>query len=120
MMEATELKEALRHFSGSESVTRHGLLRGLVMSEGVVFLAEKAGAHWLTDVIASYQVEPRIRAEEFQVWTLRVSAGRGTVTMTDGNSGPAIVTQEIEMTDFPLDEIVIWLTNSTMLLPGEY
>lgn len=111
----------LRQFTGSETWTRHGLMRDLLMTEGVVYLADTAGAHWLTDVIASYQIEPRVRAEEFQVWKLVVAPDRSwVVTMTDGNTSTPIVTQTDAYTDFPLPEITIWLTDNTMLLPSEY
>jgi hypothetical protein len=37
------------------------------MTESGVFLAKTANAFWLTDLIASHQLNPRVRAEEFQV-----------------------------------------------------
>ena len=67
----------------------------------------------------SYQGTPRVRREEFQLWTLRVKAGRGVVTMTDGNTERAIVTQTIPNTDFPLPEIKLYFENGTLCLPLE-
>jgi hypothetical protein len=37
-----------------------------------VFLADNAGAHWVLDEIAISQTRPKVKAEEFQVWTLKV------------------------------------------------
>lgn len=44
--------------------------------------------------------------------------------MTDGNSDTPIVTQAIDYTDFPLDEVTLWLVRGgptwTLMLPSEY
>jgi len=37
----------------------------------------------------------------------------------DGN-GAAVLSKAIPFTDFPLDEIKFYVTNSTILLPSEY
>jgi hypothetical protein len=42
-----------------------------------------------------------------------------TLSCEDGN-GKTVFTKEIEFTDFPLDEITLYFTNNTILLPGEY
>ena len=58
--------------------------------------------------------------EEFQLWKLVVRPDQtGTVTCGDGNNA-IIYTQELEHTDFPLDEITLYFTNNTILLPSEY
>ena len=115
---------ALSH--GSATRTRHAVVPSVLMTEGVVFMAEAAGAHWLTDVIASYVHDARARQEEFQVWRLAVDAStcKGIITMMDGDSDEAIVTQRLDYTDFPLAEITVWLVREgarwIMLLPSEY
>ena len=125
-MNPSQLRASLAHFIGSETFIRHGLARSVLMTEGVVFLAEQAGAHWLTDAIASYLHDARARQEDFQVWHLVVDAStrRATLTMTDGNTNKSIITQEIEYTDFPLDEITLWLISDgphrVLMLPSEY
>lgn len=125
-MHRTDLCNQLAHFTGSETFTRHGLARGLLMTEGVVFLAEAAAAHWLTDAIASHQHDPRARSEEFQAWKLTVNPDtrQATLMMTDGNGKDAIITQLIDYTDFPLEESTLWLVASgshrVLMLPSEY
>jgi Family of unknown function (DUF6876) len=42
-----------------------------------------------------------------------------TLTCEDGN-GKAVYSKAIEYTDFPLPEIALYFTNSTILLPSEY
>jgi hypothetical protein len=120
------LRDQLAQFTGSETFTRHALLRRMVMTEGVRWLADHAQAHWLTDAIASYQHEPQVREEHFQSWCLRVNtqARSATLHMTDGNSNTSIVQQQIDYTDFPLEEITLWLiaqgAHLVLMLPSEY
>ena len=125
-MHPTQLITQLAQFTGSETFTRHGLARSVLMTEGVVFLAQHAQAHWLTTSIASYLHDARAKREEFQVWQLAVdgSTRRATLSMTDGNSTKPIITQAIDHTDFPLDAITLWLVASgnhrVLMLPSEY
>ena len=125
-MHPTQIAAQLAQFTGSETFTRHGLARSLLMTEGVVFLAQHAQAHWLTDAIASYLDDARARREEFQAWRLDVDAAtrRATLTMTNGNSTTPIITQALDYTDFPLGEITLWLVASgnhrVLMLPQEY
>jgi hypothetical protein len=125
-MTPEDLLSALTGFTGSDTLTRHGLTRRILMTQGIVFLAEQAQAHWLTDLIVSHQADPRVRAEPFQVWTLTVDVETrsAVATMTDGNGKQPITTQEISWTDFPLPEVTLWLVQEgdtwVMLLPSEY
>jgi hypothetical protein len=81
-------------------------------------MAELCGAYWLIDLIASHQINCKVAAEEFQVWTLR-PANQGLARATDGNN-ELITCQQIEYTDFPLHEIKLYLDQGTLMLPGEY
>ena len=125
-MEAHSLAAQLAQFTGSATFTRHGLVRSVLMTEGVAFLADQAGAHWLLDAISSYQHEARARAEPFQAWSLVVNAvtGSAVLAMTDGNSSTQIITQQIDWTDFPLAEIELWAIaegdHRVIMLPSEY
>lgn len=111
----------LDQFTGSQECYRHWT-RKLVYTEGVKYLADKAGAHWLIDLIASHQVNPRVAAEPFQVWRLQVAPGSlaATATVTDGNHQQPIAQQQIDYTDFPLSEVTLYLIDNTLLLPSEY
>jgi hypothetical protein len=68
----------------------------------------------------------RHAVQPLQNWCLRVdTAARSAVlTMTDGTSMDAIIRQEIDYTDFPLDEIALWLCAKgnlqVLMLPCEY
>lgn len=111
----------LAHFTGTDQWYRHGLNRSMLYTDGVQYLAEKGGAYWLLDKIATLQLEPKIRREEFQVWRLTVADNRARLTCDDGNdNSPVIYSEDIDFTDFPLDEITIWVEGNVMLLPSEH
>lgn len=116
-------KHDLAHFTGSATFYQHSLMRSLVYTEGVQYVAERGGAFWLIDLIMSVQHEPKLKAEEFQVWKLRKN-GTGGATATCTAEADVLYTQEIPFTDFPLDEIELWAihdgTRRTILLPSEY
>lgn len=120
----SELENNLRQFSGSEEFYRHPF--GIIYTEGVKYLADEAKAHWLLDAIASWQPEIRNLGNrdvlDFQVWVLKRTGTAAVLTMHADLPGPALVSQDIEYTDFPLDEIKLYLERGehmTLMLPGE-
>jgi hypothetical protein len=114
-------KADLAQFSGSETVFRHSLMRHIRYTEGVQFVAERAGAYWLVDDIAFGQATiAELKDEEFQVWKLTVRPDQtATLVCEDGNDR-VIISKELTFTDFPLPEFALWFTDNTLLLPSEY
>lgn len=111
------LEEELRGFTGTTRYHRHYL--GVLFTDGVRFLAERAGAYWLLDVIASYQ--PQLGGVEFQVWKLEKGSNSSALVYAVEDEGePPLVEQEIPYTDFPLDEFKLYCQNNVILLPSEY
>lgn len=103
---------------------RHNLARTVTYTDGVKYMAERAGAYWLIDEIALAQIgEPRVRAEDFQSWKLKVTGSAAMLTCDDGN-GNIVFSKPIDFTDFPLDEINIWVESGeggrVILLPCEH
>jgi hypothetical protein len=117
----TITKADLMQFTGSEHWYRHGLVRKVLYTEGVQYVAETAGAYWLVDEIAFAQSVPAVAAEEFQQWKLAVDTAKSTARLTcdDGNDH-VVFTKDIAFTDFPLEEIRFYFTDNTILLPTEY
>lgn len=123
----------LNQFTGSESFFQHSLNRKVVYTEGVRYLAQKAGAYWLIDAIASWlgsdkhrnaaASDPRI--DYLHLWTLQRQAGGGArlFAKADSPDEPFIV-QDIEFTDFPFETIDIWVgfdgSRWTLYLPSEH
>lgn len=119
MQDAAAITAALAQHRGSETFYRHGLLRGFVYTEGVRDLAERADCYWLIDLVASHQLSPAVRREEFQVWKLALDGkGGATATAEDGDGGK-VAEQAIPFTDFPLPEIELFFENGTLYLPSE-
>jgi hypothetical protein len=110
----------LANFTGSETWHQHWL-RKTRFTDGVKYLADQAGAYWLIDEVAINQTRPKIKAEGFQVWVLKVDLEKrkGVLTCDDGN-GNVVFAKRIEFTDFPLPEVTLYYTDSTILLPSEY
>lgn len=122
---AIEIEDGLLHFTGGDVLYQHWL-RCLRYTEGVKYLADKAGAHWLIDVVASYQPDKRVRLnqrlQEFQLWILRRSDvdDSCTVACFEDSSEPPVLSQNIPYTDFPLREIKLYVENGVLLLPSEH
>ena len=127
MTAATTLSaDDLKQFTGSGSFYRHGLARGVLYTEGAQYVAEHAGAYWLLDELAFNQRRRAVRAERFQVWTLKRKPDGNAASLTcgDGN-GNVVFRKWIEFTDFPMPEIDLWAIANEfggrpLMLPSEY
>lgn len=140
---AKKLEHELACFSGTEHWYRHGGFwrHEILLTDGVMHLAQNGGRHggtafWLMDAIASYQGEKVLARHPFQVWKLIVTevgdqARCARLVCTNGNNEKPIVEQEIEYTDFLLDEIQLYASvepvdemgkkkRVIILLPSEY
>lgn len=128
---AIALTEGLAQFNGTEGYTRH--LGGLLLTDGVVYLAEEAGAWWLLDLIASYQPQIRKaaatdgRLRSMQFWKLELDGLGGCAIHCEADSGePPVVSQAIEWTTFPLKSLTLFAQTSyepnglVVMLPSEY
>lgn len=116
-----ELLEALKCFNGSEQLFAHNLAGKLFIkiTEGIKYLAETANCYWLLDIILSYQFKQDMKDQPVQVWKLTKQQSNWLVRATDGNQNE-LITQVIAYSDFPLDEITIWLIDEVAMLPSEY
>lgn len=120
MTTTTLTADDLRQFTGTEHWYRHPLMRRVLYTDGVKYLAEQAGAYWLIDIIAFAQIDLAVKSVDFQAWTLTVHEDRSaTLTCTDGN-GQSLLRQSIPFTDFPLTEVTVWVEDRTILLPSEH
>jgi len=107
-------------FTGSENWYRHPLWPSITYTDGAHYVAEAGGAYWLLDAIVSHQHDARVRAEAFQVWTLKVAADRSAELYCLDGDNCEITRQAITYTDFPLSEVTLWLTDDVIFLPSEY
>lgn len=108
----------LAQFTGTEHWYKHFL--GLLYTDGVKSLAEKAGAYWLIDAIASYLPIVRKTDNDFMVWELKTFDNKVTlIAKTDTDQSNSIL-HAIEFTNFPLVYIKLYQCNGVLLLPSEY
>jgi hypothetical protein len=124
---AAELESGLTQFYGTESYHKFSILfKNLVLTDGTKYLAEKADALWLMDIIGSYQPkclkDPMLR--DFQLWTLKVEESKAVVTCERDNNNVAFK-QNIPYTNFPLNSIKLYVmplsaTTYVIMLPTEY
>lgn len=127
-MTPEELKQDLRQFTGTEGYTRWSpLFRNFVLTDGAKYLAENAGAYWLMDAVATHV--GAYRNEPFVVAKLARYKAKWMLELTDGNDdSEPFATQLIEYSDFPLDEIELYVIPQevesgsvwVILLPSEY
>jgi hypothetical protein len=123
---AAEIAGVLPYFHGTQEWHAwSSLFRNYLLTDGALYVAEKAKAFWLVDAIASYHTNKRVRRETFQVWKLTVDPhSHAAVLVCEDGNNHTVVTQEIELTDFPLGEITLWCIADgdywVILLPSEY
>ncbi|MFA7253935.1 MAG: DUF6876 family protein [Patescibacteria group bacterium] len=120
MMNAHELKAALRQFTGTEEWYYHPLFKKYRYTEGVRFIAGEAGAYWLLEKILSNQILPELKGEGFQLWKLKVEDNKTALLTCDNGNGDIVYQETIDYTDFSLDKISFYFTDSVLLLPSEY
>lgn len=109
----------LAQFIGTCYYYKHPL-SGMVFTDGVKFIAEKAQAFWLIDAIGSYR-----RKEPFQIWELsRIGDNAAKLTMREDTNLPEIIGQIIDFTTIweytDLAKITIWSDGEVMYIPNEY
>ncbi len=120
-IDAHQLAQELQAFTGAENWYRHGLNPRITYTDGARWLAEKGQAYWLLDAIVANQLAPEVGREEFQVWTLKVDAEKGSAVLSceDGDYKP-VFEQKIEFTDFPMPFVQLFFCNGVIHLPSEY
>ena len=112
-----DLEDELQQFHGTQHYYRN--FTGLLYTDGIKYLADRAGAHWLIDLVGSYQ--PQLRHIPFQLWGIEVGDDNSAlVTMVEDTDEPIQVKQDIPFTDFPLANFSFYCIDNVMLLKSEY
>ena len=112
---------------GSENTYRHAF-GGLIYTDGIKFVADTCGAHWLIDLVASWQTKSRVRRETFQLWVVTPPQTYDEPWLVDAwtdspSHGNHIVQQSIEYSDFPVElcqpTFEFYVEFGTAMLKGE-
>ena len=120
MLSKKAILDLMSHATGTTAYHRFSPFPGFpVITDGVQALADAAGCYWLLDIIGSYQNDPKLD-KTFQVWTLEIYRPAETAVVNGYNDTDLIIRQEIPYTDFPLDEVKLFLMDGVILLPSEY
>jgi hypothetical protein len=121
MIPALELKSSLSHFTGTTRYIRDPFT-GLMHTDGIEHLAERAGAQWLiSDIGAVFRHHPGIKGIAFQLWTLTVDEDNTAIlTCREDCDTPALYEQRYEYTDFPVGTWKMYLINGVLMVPSEY
>jgi hypothetical protein len=119
-MDPAELAAALGGFSGSEHFYQHWS-KAFEYTDGVKYLADNAGAHWLLDMIASWQKkarrDPHLR--ETQAWTLKLNDDHSAFLHCGRDADTTAFYVRVAFTDFPLPAITLYLENGVLCLASE-
>lgn len=120
-MENCDLKSELAYFYGTESWHRVSHT-GVLASDGILHLSEKAGAFWLVDAIGSYLPD-----------IIRTGDRMATCKLQKRDNGDWVLSldtlyksfkQVIEYSDFPIKQITLFLCDNgfawCLMLPSEY
>lgn len=118
MKDKREIEQSLPQFIGTEQYHKLSIFP-VVATDGVAYLAKECEAYWFTDLLAAAWMRWNAKGEEFLVVKMVKNGREAVVTVDDGNEN-ILETQKIEYTDFPLDEIKVYVTDGVMLLPSEY
>lgn len=101
-------------------LVRHPIVRKMLYTDGIRYMMVKAAAYWLIDEVAFQQFHPRVKREEFQVWMLDVDLEQSTAVLhCENGNGRVLCSKNIAYTDFPLEEIKIFVSDNVILLPSE-
>lgn len=128
-MTSEEILETLTLFTGTERWYRYSpLFPNVLLTDGAKFIADECGAYWLMDVIGSHLPAVKRAGERFAIAVLAkktpYEGGWYFHLVDDIPSNVTYARQDIEFSDFPLDEIKLYVIDDgehvTILLPSEY
>ena len=113
-----KLRGDLRMFDGTAHWYRHPFNSNLLYTDGTKFFAEKAGAYWFLDIVAT-ELADLMETEEFMVIALDVKGTSATITAGDGN-GNDLWQREISFTIAPDGVWKFFFANNVLYLPSEH
>jgi hypothetical protein len=120
MLSEKEIREIIRQAHGTSAYHKFSSFEHYpVATDGVIAVANAAECYWLLEIIGSHQTNKRLDPH-FQVWKLVVNHENKSAIVSGYNDTTLIVTQEIAFTDFPLDELKLFLMDGIILLPSEH
>ena len=115
-------KTTLDQFRGEDNLYPHLLGRFYFTTE-VLELARQLDATWLIDLIALQQRSPQIQSARKlaanQFWKLTFKPNNSAI-LTCSCHGQIILTRWLNQTEFPQDDIELYLINLILMLADQY
>jgi hypothetical protein len=115
-------KTTLDRFRGGKPLYPH-LLGKFFFTTEVLQLARKLDATWLIDLIALQQRSPQIQIARKlaanQFWKLTFKPNNSAI-LTCSCHGQIILTRRLNQTNFPQDDIELYLINLILMLADQY
>lgn len=118
-----ELENIMSYATGTESYTRYGLFNKILLTDGVVMFAEKAGCFWFLDEVTlmlkkMFQKAPN---EYLFTITLKVKNEKARIIVTDGDC-KKLIEKRIAFTDCPSGDWKFFFDKdaNVMLYHSEY
>ena len=117
-----QIRNDLAHFTGTDRYHLHRLNSEtkIYLTDGCNYVRTKLNAYWLFDLIISWQLKTKVQEAPFQVWKLAKQNDETWLCQCEDGNNNVLAFQRIEFSDFPLDEIKIWVVDGVALLPSEY
>jgi len=115
MITASELDR----FSGTEQYHRY--LCGILLTDGVKYLADAGECHWLLGIIASFypQIRSNVRLSEFCLWQAEKKGDGAIISAKEDTGEPAFVEQHLDYAELPFD-IKLYQCGKVVMLRSEY
>jgi hypothetical protein len=122
---AHDLAAELEHFTGTEHYYRHALARGVVYTDGVKYFADKAGAYWLLDIVAT-ELPKFVLKHRIIFVTCSVKSGKAKLSANADAGKSNLWERDINFTDCPEGDWLFYMAGGgdahqvVILLPTEY
>jgi len=121
MIAASDLKSSISHFTGTAPYIWNPFT-GLIHTDGIEHLAQRAEAHWLvSDIGAVFRYHPKVKGIPFQLWMLSVDDdNKAVLTCREDCDTPIIYEQNYVYIDFPVGTWKMYLIDGVLMVPSEY
>ena len=122
MLPKNEILETLSSFYGTEAY-HPTIIKNVIITDGVKYVADSCQAYWLIDLMASYNVQ--LKKDKVHGVVVKVTCQDGLVKLEGINmyNDHVEFAREFISSDFPLDEIAFYLVDNesawVIALPSE-
>ena len=120
-LSAEDLRRNLTQFIGTD--TYHRILPSFVVTDGFKYLIDKGECYWLARLYGLHLINVDFNSTPFTLLNIKTLRAKLRISIEDGN-GNAFVSQNVHVTDFPLNDLTLYACWSgdhwIGMLPSEY